>query len=132
VRAKHLLEDAASMQRSDRSMLSPLDGEGLPIPSTHWPTAGRRHRWLSCGASSEILSEVFEKIGHKRPFLGRRLGYLPTPCPTTKVLENLYYPSAQSIAAAAYRLVSRRGRSGVAAWRRRQPRSRRIPRPVLK
>jgi pyruvate/2-oxoglutarate/acetoin dehydrogenase E1 component len=69
--------------------------------------------WLSCGASSEVLSAVFERIGHKRPFLGRRLGYLPTPCPTTKVLENLYYPSAQSIAAAAYTLV--RG-EGAAAW----------------
>ena len=61
--------------------------------------------WLSCGASSEILSEVFERIGQRRPFVAKRLGYLPTPCPTTKILENLYYPSPQSISQAAYQLV---------------------------
>ena len=61
--------------------------------------------WLNCGASSEILSETFERLAHRRPFVAKRLGYLPTPCPTTKILENLYYPSPQSIAEAAYRLT---------------------------
>jgi pyruvate/2-oxoglutarate/acetoin dehydrogenase E1 component len=70
--------------------------------------------WLSCGASSEILSEVFERIGQRRHFAAKRLGYLPTPCPTTKILENLYYPSPQSIASAAYQLV--RG-EGAPAWK---------------
>jgi pyruvate dehydrogenase E1 component beta subunit len=69
--------------------------------------------WLSCGASSEILSAVFEKIGGRRAFAGKRMGYLPTPCPTTRILENLYYPSPQSIAQATYRLV--RGEDA-AAW----------------
>ena len=36
------------------------------------------------------------------------MGYLPTPCPTTRILENLYYPSPQTIAQATYELV--RGR----------------------
>jgi pyruvate dehydrogenase E1 component beta subunit len=45
--------------------------------------------------------------------VAKRLGYLPTPCPTTKILENLYYPSPQSIAQAAYQLT--RG-EGAAAW----------------
>jgi acetoin:2,6-dichlorophenolindophenol oxidoreductase subunit beta len=115
VRAKHLLLDAGiDAEVIDPVSLSPLDGEGI---ARSVERTGRLlvvdTGWLSCGASSEILSEVFEKVGHKRPFLGRRMGYLPTPCPTTKVLENLYYPSAQSIAATAYRLV--RG-DDAAAW----------------
>src|SRR5215813_4133419 len=111
VRAKHLLEDAGiDAEVIDPVSLSPLDIDTI---------AGSVERtgrllvvdtgWLSCGASSEILAEVFEKIGHRRPFVARRLGYLPTPCPTTKILENLYYPSAQSIAAAGYRLVRGEG-----------------------
>src|SRR5258707_1346012 len=115
VRAKHLLLEAGiDAEVIDPVSLSPLDGEGI---ARSVERTGRLlvvdTGWLSCGASSEILAEVFEKIGHKRPFLGRRMGYLPTPCPTTKVLENLYYPSAQSIAATAYRLV--RG-DDAAAW----------------
>ena len=115
IRAKHLLLDAGiDAEVIDPVSLSPLDGEGI---ANSVERTGRLlvvdTGWLSCGASSEVLSAVFERIGHKRPFLGRRLGYLPTPCPTTKVLENLYYPSAQSIAAAAYALV--RG-EGAAAW----------------
>jgi pyruvate dehydrogenase E1 component beta subunit len=115
VRAKHLLLDAGiDAEVIDPVSLSPLDAEGIAASVER---TGRLlvvdTGWLSCGASSEVLSSVFERIGHKRPFLGRRLGYLPTPCPTTKVLENLYYPSAQSIAATAYQLVQG---EGAPAW----------------
>ena len=34
-----------------------------------------------------------------------RQGYAPVPCPTTKNLENLFYANAQTVAAAAFRLV---------------------------
>src|SRR5262245_29548137 len=107
VRAKHLLLEAGiDAEVIDPVSLSPLDGDGI---ARSVERTGRLlvvdTGWLSCGASSEILSVVFEKVGHRRAFAARRLGYLSTPCPTTKVLENLYYPSAQSIAEAAYRLV---------------------------
>jgi acetoin:2,6-dichlorophenolindophenol oxidoreductase subunit beta len=107
VRAKHLLEAAnIDAEVIDPVSLSPLDSESI---ARSVERTGRLlvvdTGWLSCGASSEILSEVFERIAHKRPFAAKRLGYLPTPCPTTKVLENLYYPSPQSIAQAAYQLV---------------------------
>src|SRR5260221_4058400 len=106
VRAKHLLLEAGiDAEVIDPVSLSPLDGEGI---ARSVERTGRLlvvdTGWLSCGASSEILSAVFEKIGHKRPFLFRRMGYLPTPGPTTKVLENLYYPSAQSNSVTAHRL----------------------------
>ena len=133
VRAKHLLEAAGiDAEVIDPVSLSPLDIETI---------AGSVERtgrllvvdtgWLSCGASSEILSEVFERIGQRRPFVARRLGYLPTPCPTTKILENLYYPSPQSIADADLSAGARRRCAGLAAGQGGQQRSRRIPRPVL-
>jgi pyruvate/2-oxoglutarate/acetoin dehydrogenase E1 component len=107
VRAKHLLETAnIDAEVIDPVSLSPLDSETI---ARSVERTGRLlvvdTGWLSCGASSEILSEVFERIAHRRPFSAKRLGYLPTPCPTTKTLENLYYPSPQSIAQAAYQLV---------------------------
>jgi pyruvate/2-oxoglutarate/acetoin dehydrogenase E1 component len=115
VRAKHLLADVGiAAEVIDPVSLSPLDIDTI---------AGSVERtgrlvvvdtgWLSCGASAEILSQVFEHLGGRRAFTARRLGYLPTPCPTTKVLENLYYPSARSIAEAAYGLV--RG-AGAPEW----------------
>jgi len=107
VRAKHLLEAAGI----DAEVIDPVSLSPLDI-STIAASVERTGRllvvdtgWLSCGASSEILSEVFERIGERRHFVAKRLGYLPTPCPTTKILENLYYPSPQSIAQATYRLV---------------------------
>jgi pyruvate dehydrogenase E1 component beta subunit len=116
VRAKHLLEAAdIDAEVVDPVTLSPLDIDTI---SRSVERTGHLlvvdTGWLSCGASSEILSEVFERLAHRRPFRAKRMGYLPTPCPTTKTLENLYYPSPQSIAEAAFRLV--RG-DDAAAWR---------------
>lgn len=107
VRAKHLLQDVGvNAEVIDPVSLSPLDVEGL---ARSVERTGRLlivdTGWLSCGASSEILSAVFEWIGDRLPFQARRLGYQPTPCPTTKILENLYYPSARSIAGTAYAMT---------------------------
>jgi len=53
--------------------------------------------WTFCGFSAEIAALVsnrcFEQL--ERPV--QRLGFAPTPCPTTRPLENLFYPSAVTI-----------------------------------
>ena len=53
--------------------------------------------WTFCGFSAEIAALVsnrcFEQL--ERPV--QRLGFVPTPCPTTRPLENLFYPSAVTI-----------------------------------
>ena len=41
--------------------------------------------------------------GRGRPH--RRVGFAPVNCPTTRNLENAFYPDASKIAAAAYELV---------------------------
>ena len=61
--------------------------------------------WTTCGASSEIITAVVERLQGKRQIMVKRLGYAPTPCPTTKPLENLFYPNAQTIALAAHDLM---------------------------
>jgi pyruvate/2-oxoglutarate/acetoin dehydrogenase E1 component len=62
--------------------------------------------WTFCGASAEIVTAVAESLGSSAGFQFRRLGFAPVPCPTSKALENLYYPTPRTIAAAAYGLVS--------------------------
>lgn len=60
--------------------------------------------WTSCGATAEIVTAVLERLGSRSvPF--RRLGYAAAPCPTTKNLENMYYPNPATIAQAAHALV---------------------------
>ena len=58
--------------------------------------------WTNCGASSEILTRAMEA---GVSFKAKRLGFAPVTCPTTKPLENLFYPSVRGIAEAAYELL---------------------------
>jgi pyruvate/2-oxoglutarate/acetoin dehydrogenase E1 component len=62
--------------------------------------------WTMCGAGAEIITQVMEQLQGIRSFAARRMGYAPVPCPTTRPLENLFYPSPQTIANAAHSLVN--------------------------
>lgn len=61
--------------------------------------------WTACGASAEIIAQVTERLQGTRETCLQRMGFEPVTCPTTKNLENLFYPNAQKIASAAYTLV---------------------------
>lgn len=61
--------------------------------------------WTSCGTSAEILAQVVERLQGKKEILVKRMGFEPVPCPTTKNLENLFYPNAEKIASTAYAMV---------------------------
>jgi pyruvate dehydrogenase E1 component beta subunit len=52
--------------------------------------------WTNCGASAEILARLGES-GQTGP-RAWRLGFAPTTCPTTRCLEDLFYPNSRSIA----------------------------------
>ncbi len=60
--------------------------------------------WLTCGASSEICMQVIEALQHENITV-ERLGFANTPCPTTKSLENLFYPNPSTIASKAFNMV---------------------------
>ena len=61
--------------------------------------------WTCCGASAEIVAAVGERLQGIRDLKLKRLGFAPTTCPTTPSLEELFYPNARTIAAAARNLV---------------------------
>lgn len=60
--------------------------------------------WTNCGASAEILARIVE-TEPGRSFQARRMGYAPTTCPTTPVLEDQFYPNPGTIAQVAHRMV---------------------------
>lgn len=63
--------------------------------------------WLPCGASSEIMTQIYEHcIAAKleTPKMAR-MGFAFTTCPTTKPLENVFYPDSKKIAEKAYSLL---------------------------
>jgi acetoin:2,6-dichlorophenolindophenol oxidoreductase subunit beta len=88
----------------DPVSLHPLDVEGIAASVRK---TGRLLvvdcAWTTCGATAEITTAVLEALGTGVRF--RRLGHAPVTCPTTKSLENLYYPNSQTIAHEAYALV---------------------------
>jgi pyruvate/2-oxoglutarate/acetoin dehydrogenase E1 component len=66
--------------------------------------------WLTCGASSEILTRAMEMCQENESAIPpmARMGFAPTTCPTTKPLENLFYPNGRTIAVKAYQMVKGR------------------------
>jgi pyruvate/2-oxoglutarate/acetoin dehydrogenase E1 component len=60
--------------------------------------------WMTCGAGAEIVAAVVEALQGERDVRVRRMGFEPVVCPTTKALEDLFYPNARSIASEAYAL----------------------------
>lgn len=61
--------------------------------------------WTACGATAEIIAQVLERLQGKRDLRVKRIGFAPVPCPTTKNLENAFYPNPARIASLAYGLV---------------------------
>ena len=53
--------------------------------------------WLFCGFSAEIAALVSEHCFHELKGPVSRLGFAHTPCPTTRPLENKFYPNAIDI-----------------------------------
>jgi pyruvate/2-oxoglutarate/acetoin dehydrogenase E1 component len=106
----HLKDAGISAEVIDPVSLSPLDIDTI-VESVK--KTGRLIvvdcAWTSCGASAEIVAQVSERLEDVREIRHRRMGFAPVVCPTTKDLENLYYPDAQKIAAEAYSLVRGNG-----------------------
>ena len=56
-------------------------------------------------AYSQVVAGVAERLGGVRDLKLQRLGFAPTTCPTTPVLEDLFYPDARRVAVAARDMV---------------------------
>ncbi|HEV2358065.1 MAG TPA: transketolase C-terminal domain-containing protein [bacterium] len=114
LRAQRSLEQAGiHAEVIDPVSVSPLDTETI-VESVR--KTGRLvvvdTAWTACGVTAEIVARVVEHLQGVRRLQVCRMGYAPVVCPTTKNLQDLFYPTVEQIASAAYRLV--RGEAG--AW----------------
>lgn len=75
----------------------------LLVVDTGWPT---------CGAGAEIIATVAEQLAGLPDLRVARLGFAPTPCPTTQNLQDRFYPGPHEIASAAFALVRGEDRAG--------------------
>ena len=64
--------------------------------------------WLNCGAGAEIILQVMERVGSNIKFA--RMGYADTTCPTTRSLEDLFYPNAKTISQKAIELLGNKSK----------------------
>ncbi len=108
--ARHYLKEIGiQAEVSDPVWLSPLDS-GTILASVE--KTGRLvvvdNGWVTCGAGAEIVAQMAERLMGIRDVRVRRLGFAPVTCPTTPSLENLFYPNARTLAAAARDLVEGR------------------------
>ena len=102
----HLGEIGLEAEVVDPIWLAPLDADTIAASVAK---TGRLvvvdNGWTTCGASAEIATRVVERLQGTREVRIHRMGFAPTPCPPTPSLEDLYYPNARTIAAAARDLV---------------------------
>lgn len=105
--AKILAEVGINAEIVDPISLKPLD---LGLIENSAEKSGHLlivdNGWQTCGLAAEIISTmVVKQSNHITGIKYDRLGFAETPCPTTRSLEDLFYPNALSIAAAAGRLL---------------------------
>ncbi|MBT5458235.1 MAG: alpha-ketoacid dehydrogenase subunit beta, partial [Rhodospirillaceae bacterium] len=102
----HLEAIGIAAEVIDPVSLSPIDWDSI-VASVE--KTGRLlvvdNGWLSCGASAEIIAETVERLQGRRSIAVGRMGFAPSPCPTTRPLEQLYYPNDRTIASRAHSLV---------------------------
>lgn len=82
----------------DPRTLSPLDDQTI-VNSVN--KTGRcivaDYDWTPCGLSAEIAATVSNKCFGQLKKPVSRIGFAWTPCPTTRPLENEFYPNAKTI-----------------------------------
>ncbi len=108
LRAKHLLDETGiKAEVIDPISLVPFDWDAIMA------SVRKTKRlivvdtaWLCCGATAEIISGVVERLNPGEHIEMKRLGFAPTSCPPTKVLEDAFYPDPPSIALAAYAMCN--------------------------
>ncbi|MSR21393.1 MAG: alpha-ketoacid dehydrogenase subunit beta [Gemmatimonadetes bacterium] len=106
--ARQLAEEGVSCDVIDLRVLNPLD-PGLIVKSV--TKTGRLLAidggWRTCGMAAEVLALVSERVPPgalgARP---ARLTLPDAPAPTSRVLEELYYPSVRSVRDAALKVLA--------------------------
>ncbi len=104
--ANVLAKRNVSVEIIDARTISPLD-YSMIVHSVN--QTGRciiaDYDWLNCGFSAEVTARVSEQCFGKLKLPVARIGFAETPCPTTRPLENMFYPDAKSIIRKAERML---------------------------
>jgi len=108
VRATHLLQSQGiTVELIDPVTLTPIDID--TIMASVLKTRNLLvvdNGWVCAGAAAEIVSQVAERLMNGPGINIQRMGFAPTPCPTTKPLETLFYPNSITIAAKVYTMIT--------------------------
>lgn len=82
----------------DARTINPLDYESIysSVEKTHHCLVAD-YDWVYCGFSAEVAARVSEVCFSELKSPVVRIGFAPTPCPTTRPLENKFYPNAITI-----------------------------------
>jgi len=63
--------------------------------------------WLFCGLSAEISDLIYSNVTNlKNPI--QRIGFAATPCPTSRNLENSFYPNSRNIIKIISKMLKRK------------------------
>lgn len=96
--ANVLAKRGVSVEIIDPRTISPLDDRTI-IDSVN--KTGRcivaDYDWLNCGFSAEVAARVSSQCFGRLKNPVSRIGFAWTPCPTTRPLENEFYPNAKII-----------------------------------
>jgi pyruvate dehydrogenase E1 component beta subunit len=61
--------------------------------------------WKFCGVSAEVAAEITQHCWGSLAAPPERVGFAPTPCPTTRPLEDLFYPNAKDVVRGVEKLL---------------------------
>ncbi len=96
--ANILAKRGVSIEVIDPRTISPFDDQTV-IDSVN--KTGRcivaDYDWLHCGFSAEVAARISSQCFGRLKSPVSRIGFAWTPCPTTRPLENLFYPNAKTI-----------------------------------
>jgi acetoin:2,6-dichlorophenolindophenol oxidoreductase subunit beta len=91
LKRKHGLE----VEVVDPKTVYPLDVEALVASvSKTGACIVADYDWVFCGFSAEVAALISERCFESLKAPVERLGFAHTPCPTTRPLENSFYPNA--------------------------------------
>jgi len=111
---RYLKEVGISAEVIDPVSLSPLDIDTIV---TSVRKTGRLlvvdNAWTNCGASAEIVTQVIEQLQGEMKVQVGRMGYEPVTCPTTRELEDLFYPNGRTIASSAHSMCNGGGKAKI-------------------
>lgn len=104
--ARILSENGVSAEVVDIRTVAPVDMDTI---SKSVNKTGRviiaDYDWTYCGTSAEVSAKIVESCFSNLKAAPHRIGFYPVPCPTTRPLENLFYPSAEHIVRGAEQLL---------------------------